>query len=88
MADRLELLTKRRDQLNAQIQALKAREGKQARKRDTRRKILIGAAVLDKVNKGEWPEERLRALLDNFLDKPIDRALFGLSPRLNGGNSA
>jgi hypothetical protein len=75
---RLEELTKRRDQITAQIQALKAREQAEERKRDTRRKILIGAAVLERVKSGKWPEERLLAMMDEFLTKELDRQLFAL----------
>ena len=78
MNKRLEELTKRRDQITAQIQALKAREQAEERKRDTRRKILIGAAVQDRVKQGRWPEERLLAMMDEFLTKDMDRQLFNL----------
>lgn len=54
MNKRLEELTKRRDQITAQIQALKAREQTAEHKHDTRRKVLIGAAVQDRVRKGIW----------------------------------
>lgn len=84
MVSKLEQLQKRRDQLNAQIQAIKSREAQQARKQETRRKILVGAAVLDRVKRGEWPEDRLLAMLDSFLEKPIDRSLFELPPRGDG----
>ena len=53
----------------------------EARKRDTHRKILIGAMVLDQVQRGEWPEKRLQEAMDRFLDKDRDRALFELPPR-------
>lgn len=78
MNKRLEELTKRRDQITAQIQALKAREQAAERQRDTRRKILIGAAVLERVKNGKWPEERLLAMMDEFLTKDLDRQLFEL----------
>lgn len=81
MNKRLEELTKRRDQITAQIQALKAREQAAERKQDTRRKILIGAAVLERVKNGKWPEERLLAMMDEFLTKDLDRQLFGLSSK-------
>ena len=34
--------------------------------------------VLDQVTRGEWPEERLKAAMDRFLEREQDRALFGL----------
>ena len=81
MNKRLEELTKRRDQIIAQIQAVKAREQSEERKRDTRRKVLIGAAVMERVKKGKWPEERLLAMMDEFLTKDMDRQLFNLPSR-------
>ena len=38
----------------------------------------VGAMVLDQVQRGEWPEKRLKGAMDRFLDKDRDRALFGL----------
>lgn len=78
MHKRLEELTKRRDQITAQIQAVKAREQTAERKRDTRRKVLIGAAVMERVKNGKWPEERLLAMMNEFLTKDMDRQLFNL----------
>jgi hypothetical protein len=55
--------------------------GKQARRDDTRRKILIGAVILAKIERKEFDEKRLRAMLDEALTRSDDRALFGLSKR-------
>ena len=52
--DKLAELMKKEAELKAQIQAIKARENEEERKRDTRRKILIGGVVLSKVKRGEW----------------------------------
>lgn len=63
-----------------QIEARKrALETKEERAKDTRRKILVGAAILSKVERGEWPKDKLLAMLDSALIRPDDRALFGLS---------
>jgi len=72
----------------AQERAKKARletvrrsaEAKKSRAADTRKKILTGAAVLSAVESGDWPRERLTALLDTALTRPADRALFDLPP--------
>ena len=62
-----------------QIEARKrAAESKLKRSQDTRRKILVGAAILGKVERGEWPREKLLALLDTTLTRADDRALFDL----------
>ncbi len=62
-----------------QIEARKrAAESRAKRSQDTRRKILVGAAILAKVQRGEWPQDKLLALLDASLTRTDDRALFGL----------
>lgn len=61
------------------IEALKrAAESKTKRSLDTRRKILVGAAILSKVERGEWPQDKLLAMLDASLTRADDRALFDL----------
>lgn len=77
-AEKLAELQQKEAQIKAQIQALKARDSEEERKRDTRRKILIGGVVLSKVKRGEWGKEKLNALLDNELKANRDRELFGL----------
>ena len=62
-----------------QIEARKrALETKEERAKDTRRKILVGAAILTKVERGEWPRDKLLAMLDSALTRTDDRALFDL----------
>ena len=52
---------------------------KQERAADTRRTVLVGASILAKVERGEWPKEKLLAMLDAALTRPHDRELFGLA---------
>lgn len=52
---------------------------KAERAADTRRKVLVGAAILAKVERGEWPKDKLLAMLDTALTRPHDRELFGLA---------
>ena len=80
-ADRLAKLEEQRARINAEIQRVKAREQQQKRKDETRRKVLIGAMILAKVESREWPEERLAAAMDAYLERDHDRALFGLTPQ-------
>ncbi len=69
-------------QLEARRDVLMARLAKEQRARDTRRKILIGALVLDRIER--QPEryltsrldDWLRAELPGFLTRENDRALF------------
>ena len=78
--DRLKRLEEQRARINAEIQRVRAREQQQARKDDTRRKILVGSMLLQLVEDGEWPEDKLRARLDTYLVRADDRALFELPP--------
>ena len=75
---KLDQLTKRREELNAQIQILKAKENQKKRKEDTKRKILIGGVIMKMLKTGEMPQERLNQLLDKHLEKKADRKLFDL----------
>ena len=73
---KLDQLTKRREELNAQIQAFKAKENQKKRKDETRKKILIGGVVMKMLKTGEMPQERLNQLLDKHLERTMDRELF------------
>ena len=78
MATKLEKLLQKEAQLKAQIQQAKAVERTMEKKRDTRRKILIGAAVMARVDNGEWPKVDLERMMDGFLTRPNERELFNL----------
>src|SRR5471032_3065962 len=56
---------------------VKTAEAKQKRADDTRRKILVGAAILSKVERGEWPKDKMLEMMGQQLTRPDDRALFG-----------
>jgi len=74
-------------QLKERQQAVEARqrtlESRRARKADTRRKILVGAVVLAKVERGELSESDLRRWLDQALVRSDDRGLFGISIKVD-----
>lgn len=53
----------------------------QKRKDDTRRKILIGAAMQQLVAQGRWHKDKLRNVMDGFLNKDQERELFDLPPK-------
>ena len=81
--DKIQKQQERLKQLKAQKQALEAKEKKrvaeQQRKEDTRKKILLGAYLLKKMEESEANRQRILADLDEYLIEPRDRALFGLS---------
>ncbi len=80
--ERIAALEARLKQEKAKLQKIEARrramEAKRTRQQDTRRKILVGAAILAKVERGAWPKEKLLAMMDAVLTRPDDRALFDL----------
>ena len=78
MTKRLEQLLKKREKLSAQIQKIRAREATQKRKEDTRRKILLGALVMEMMDKGELNRDKIWKRLDSFLTRELDRKLFAL----------
>jgi hypothetical protein len=80
--ERIAALETKLKQEKAKKQKIEARkraaELQKKRSDDTRRKILVGAVVLAKVERGEWPKEKLLSVLDAALTRPEDRALFDL----------
>jgi len=78
--EKLKKLEAQRAELTAKIQRVKAQTRERERKVETRKKILVGAAILEHMARGAWPEERLMDLLDGYLERNQDRALFGLPP--------
>jgi hypothetical protein len=72
-------------QLKERQQAVEARrrtlESRRGRKADTRRKILVGAIVLAKVERGEMDRALLERWLEQSLTREDDRALFALAAR-------
>ena len=74
--DKLQKLIDQRNQLEERIKRQKMKLDSQERQRDTRRKILAGAYLLEKYK--DRPEE-LKSLLDKFLSRPADRELFNLN---------
>ena len=76
--DRLDQLRKRRDQIDAQLKALEARNKQAERKADTRRKVIAGALALEHFEKNRDSEfgRVLFRLLDEYVVRPHDRALF------------
>ena len=76
MAD-LDKLLKQQKELAARIQKAKNLQASQERRNDTRRKILVGSFYIDHF---KTKQEELKSLMDKYLKKDLDRALFGLEP--------
>jgi hypothetical protein len=83
---RIQAIDERLARLRAERIRLAARVSRTERKRDTRRKILIGAAVLAAIDHEGVPVLRsqsdLLRWLDTRLTRPHDRAVFDLVRRV------
>lgn len=75
--ERIESLKKKQGQIKAKIKDLEASDKSRERKRETRRKILIGAYYYDKA-KEEKKMDEIKSIMDIYLKRNYDRALFGL----------
>lgn len=73
MADKLDELRRRRDQLNARIQQQEARLRADQRKADNKVKVLLGAAVAELVRTNQMQLVDLLGVLDGFLVREGDR---------------
>ena len=81
---RIEAMDRRLARIRQERSRLLARESLDERKRDTRRKILIGGAILAAIDHEGLPPLRSRADLlawiDTQLTRPHDRTAFDLAP--------
>lgn len=75
---RLEQLLASKEQLEAKIKQEQAKLKSEERRKETRRKVLIGAMIQEWVKQGKWSEQQLTDCLDTFLTRDYDRVLFGL----------
>ena len=72
---RLKQLKVKQQRVDARARALASRR---QRKDDTRRKILIGATVLARIDTNQMDHSELEAWLNLHLTRDDDRTLFGL----------
>ena len=75
LEERLKRLKHKQQRTEARTRFAAARR---ARRDELRRKVLVGAIVLARVERGELPESVLRGWLDGALERSDDRALFDL----------
>ena len=68
-------LKEKQDKLAARLNTLNAVAKKEDRKRDTRRKIVVGGAVLLAMEKDQVLAERVKVALAQTVGRPIDRAV-------------
>jgi large subunit ribosomal protein L7/L12 len=88
---RLEIALERSNKANALVQKLQAQAAAQAsgqkRALDNRRKILLGAYLLDKIEHDPGAKSAVLTGLDRFLTRPAERALFDLAPLTDSTSS-
>jgi membrane-bound lytic murein transglycosylase len=68
------------EKAKARIARLKAKKRESTRKQDTRRKILAGSLLLERIESDERIKAWFERELDGFLTRDSDRKLFGLEP--------
>jgi large subunit ribosomal protein L7/L12 len=82
--EQISTLQERLTQLKLRQQRIEVRkhavDSLRERKAETRRRILVGALVLEKARTGEMDPILLRGWLDQALMRAADRALFELAP--------
>jgi septal ring factor EnvC (AmiA/AmiB activator) len=88
--EKLQKLELKRRELEAKIQREKARLSSAARKADTRRKVLVGAALIAANTAGDprVPDELLAQILDAYITDAKARAFLGLDAPASGDDSA
>ena len=72
---RRSLLIRKKERIEYQLAAIDAREREQRRKRDTRRKVIVGAAVLAHAELDASFASKLYEVLRRAVIRPADRAL-------------
>lgn len=76
---KLDLLKKKKQQIENKIKLIEAKEKTKKRKEETRRKILVGSYYLDQA-KEKSTIDNLYQAMDGYLSRSADRSLFGLDP--------
>lgn len=66
------------EQAKARLYATKAREAKLQRKRDTRRKVILGGALIELADRDQTARSMMRRLIRN-LSRGQDRKIFDLN---------
>lgn len=81
-AARIADLEERKKQIEAKLTSLNARERVMTKKRDTRRKVIVGAAVLAHAQRDSEFARRLQAVLTLAVEREGDReAIADLLPQ-------
>jgi large subunit ribosomal protein L7/L12 len=79
LADREKKAGEYRDKLQAKIDSIAGRGTTEDRKNDTRRKILLGAMLQNRLEKRKLSQQKMTDWMSKFLVRDDDRALFQLA---------
>ena len=74
ISGRIAQLKQKQEQLARRLNALEQKEKSEARKLDTRRKIIVGGAVVAEMHKDPEFAAVVRAMLLRYVARPNDRA--------------
>jgi hypothetical protein len=77
LSERLAIIQAKKNTLAAREDALKAKAKSEGRKLDTRRKIVVGGAVLSAMEKDDAFAIYMRSLLGQYVGRQIDRQAIG-----------
>ena len=75
ISNQIATLKAQKEKLATRLNTLEARAKKEDRKRDTRRKIVVGAAVLAALDRQPALAVQVRAVLTASVTRPNDRAV-------------
>lgn len=82
----LERIDKQIAQLKARKSKIKARQRSAEKKRDTQRKIVIGATLMTHAELHPSWNEQIWNILNENVQRPYDRELLGLAPLPNASD--
>jgi hypothetical protein len=86
-AERIRSLQEKTQRFQSKIREIEEAERKREQEHQRRREALVGAVVLELVERGEWPREPIREALDKHIRSARDRQLFGLPVDATAGES-
>lgn len=84
LAAKIADLERRAAALDAELKRERARLREAERRRETRRRIIVGAAILARAEREPSAADHLRRILDAYVTVPADREFLGLGPLPDG----
>lgn len=76
--EKLKKLQEQHERAKKNLASFRHQQRAEERKADSRRKVLIGEAVVQAINSGQMTEAFLGEILDRFIVKDRDREFLGL----------